>query len=226
MQRRGEVMYEPRQIHIGKVIRDAVVANPQNWGKRAVNTDALLQAVARLFDLLRERKIDYVLVGGIALLNYVEGRNTEDIDLIMALSALEQLPEIKIADRDNDFARGQFGDLQIDILLTQNALFEKIRREYAAVQHFREQGIPTATVEGLLLLKLYALPSLYRLGNFAKVGIYENDVATLMYAYHPAREPLFEELARHLSETDLAELRTIMAEIEQRIARFGKKGKR
>ncbi len=224
-QGQGEEMYEPRQIHIGKVIRDAVVSNPQNWGKGALNTDALLQVVARLFDLLRERKIDYVLVGGIALLNYVEGRNTEDIDLIMALSALEKLPEIKITNRDNDFARGQFGELQIDILLTQNALFEKIQRECVAIQHFHEQDIPTATVEGLLLLKLYALPSLYRLGNFAKVGIYENDIATLMQAYHPAREPLFAELARHLNDTDLAELRTIMAEIEQRIARFGKKRK-
>ena len=219
-------MYEPHQVHIGKVIRDAVTFNPQNWGKNSMNTDSLLQAVMRLFGLLRERKVDYVLVGGVALLNYVEGRNTEDIDLIMALSALEKLPEIKIASGDNDFARGQFGDLQIDILLTQNALFEKVQRKYSTVQHFREQDIPTATVEGLLLLKLYALPSLYRLGNFAKVGIYENDVATLMYAYHPAREPLFEELARYLSETDLAELRTIMVEIEQRIARFRKKVKR
>ncbi len=219
-------MYASSKINIGKVIRDATVFNPQNWQKGTVNTDALLESVAHLFGLLHERKVDYVLVGGIALLNYIEGRNTEDIDLIMALSALEKLPEIKITNRDNDFARGQFDDLQIDILLTQNALFEKIQRKYATVQHFREQDIPTATVEGLLLLKLYALPSLYRVGNFAKVGIYENDVATLMYAYHPAREPLYEELARHLSETDLAELRAIMAEIEQRIVRFEKKEKR
>ncbi len=219
-------MYESSKTNIGKVIRDATVFNPQNWQKGIVNTDALLESVARLFGLLHERKVDYVLVGGIALLNYIEGRNTEDIDLIMALSALEKLPEIKITNRDNDFARSQFDDLQIDILLTQNTLFEKIRRKYTTVQHFREQDIPTATVEGLLLLKLYALPSLYRLGNFAKVGIYENDVATLMYAYHPTREPLFEELAQHLSETDLAELRAIMTEIEQRIVRFGKKKKR
>jgi hypothetical protein len=219
-------MYASSKINIGKVIRDATVFNPQNWQKGTVNTDALLESVAHLFGLLHERKVDYVLVGGIALLNYIKGRNTEDIDLIMALSALEKLPEIKITNRDNDFARGQFDDLQIDILLTQNALFEKIQRKYATVQHFREQDIPTATVEGLLLLKLYALPSLYRVGNFAKVGIYENDVATLMYAYHPAREPLYEELARHLSETDLAELRAIMAEIEQRIVRFEKKEKR
>ncbi len=31
---------------------------------------------------LAERKIEYWLVGGVALLSYVDGRNTQDIDLI------------------------------------------------------------------------------------------------------------------------------------------------
>ena len=39
---------------------------------------SLFQAVDRLFGLLEHRKIAYVLVGGIALLQYVDGRNTED----------------------------------------------------------------------------------------------------------------------------------------------------
>ena len=55
----------------------------------------LSQAVDRLFDLLEQRKVDYLLVGGIALLQYVDGRNTEDIDLIVAVSALERLPEVQ-----------------------------------------------------------------------------------------------------------------------------------
>lgn len=38
--------------------------------------DILIETVSRFFSLLRERQIDYVLVGGIALLQYVEGRNT------------------------------------------------------------------------------------------------------------------------------------------------------
>ncbi len=218
---RERTVYEQKTVHIGKVIRDAVVFNSSNWAKGAVNTDSLLQSVARLFELLRERQIDYVLVGGIALLSYIEGRNTEDIDLIVALPALAELPEIKIASRDADFARGHFDDLKIDLLLTQNRLFDKVRREHVTVRQFKEQAIPTATVEGLLLLKLYALPALYRLGDFAKVGIYENDVAALMHAYRPALAPLLDELAQHLGATDLAELRTIVAEIEQRIARFG-----
>jgi hypothetical protein len=77
-------------------------------------------------------------------------------------------------------------------------------------------------VEGLLLLKLYALPSLYRQGNFARVGLYENDVATLIYSYQPEIEPLLEELTHHLSESDMVAVREIVSEIEQRIDRFGK----
>ena len=208
------------KVYIGKVIQNAVVFNVQNWQGQPMNSDHLLHNVARLFTLLEERKIDYLLVGGIALLQYVEGRNTEDIDLIMALASLKKLPEIKITGRDNNFARGRFDELQIDILLTRNRLFEKVRQRYATRQHFVERDIPCATVEGLLLLKLYALPSLYRQGNFARVGLYENDIATLMFSYRPNLELLFNELAQHLSETDLTAIKEIVTEIEQRLDRF------
>ncbi|HVG07001.1 MAG TPA: hypothetical protein VNM67_04795 [Thermoanaerobaculia bacterium] len=211
---------EAREVHIGKVVRNAVLFN---FGKKrggAVQGDDLLQAVSRLFVLLGERRTDYLLVGGIALLKYVEGRNTEDIDLIMALSSLEKLPEIRIENRDDDFARGFFDGLQIDLLLTSNPLFEKVRRQYATTQRFVEREIPCATVEGLLLLKLYALPSLYRQGNFARVALYEGDIATLMHDYRPPTEPLFEELKEHLSHTDLDSLRKIAGEIQERIERF------
>ncbi len=211
---------EAREVHIGKVVRNAVLFN---FGKKrggSVQGDDLLQAVNRLFVLLGERRTDYLLVGGIALLKYVEGRNTEDIDLIMALSSLEKLPEIQIENRDDDFARGFFDGLQIDLLLTSNPLFEKVRQQYATTQRFVEREIPCATVEGLLLLKLYALPSLYRQGNFARVALYEGDIATLMHDYRPPIEPLFEELKEHLSATDLESLRKIAGEIQERIERF------
>jgi len=58
-------------------------------------------------------------------------------------------------------------------------------------------------VEGLLLLKLYALPSLSRQENFARVGLYENDIATLNHDYRPDLNPLFEELESHLSASDM-----------------------
>ena len=210
------------KVHIGKIVRNAVVFNLKRWHGDALNADSLLQTVSRLFALLRERQIEYVLVGGVALLQYIEGRNTEDIDLIMALPSLKQLPEIRMTSQDANFARGQYEELQLDILLTRNPLFDKIRQNYVAVQHFVEQDIPCATVEGLLLLKLYALPSLYRQGNFARVGLFENDIATLIQAYRPQLEPLLDELAHHVSDTDLSATRDILAEIQQRIERFGR----
>ncbi|MEA3396176.1 MAG: hypothetical protein U9R05_01800, partial [Chloroflexota bacterium] len=161
-----------------------------------------------------------VLVGGIALSHYVEGRNTEDLDLIMALSSLEKLPEIKIASRDMYFVRGEYGELQVDILLTQNPLFKKVQHKYTVTRHFLDRDIPLATVAGLLLLKLYALPSLYRQGNFARVGIYENDIATLIHEYEPDIPSLMQELSSYVSANDWAEIKNIIFEIQQRIERF------
>jgi hypothetical protein len=193
---------------------------PANHQEGLMNSDLLIETVARFFSLLRERQIAYVLVGGIALLQYVEGRNTEDIDLIMAGSAIEQLPELHVETRDADFARGKFSDLRVDVLLTSNPLFDEVRKRYVSVQRFVEQDIPCATVEGLILLKLYALPSLYRQGNFTRVGLYENDVATLLHAHNPPIAPLLDELSLYLSKSDMTQVKQIASEIQQRISRF------
>jgi len=211
------------QLHIGEIIRNAVLFNPENHQERLMNSDLLIETVARFFTLLRERQIEYVLVGGIALLQYVEGRNTEDIDLIMAVSALEQLPELHVETRDADFARGTFNDLKVDVLLTSNPLFDEVRKSYTTRQRFVEEDIPCATVEGLILLKLYALPSLYRQGNFGRVGLYENDVATLLHAHHPPVEPLLDELTLYLNDSDMAQVKQIVNEIQERISRFEKR---
>ena len=184
-----------------------------------MNSD-ILETVSRFFSLLRERQIEYVLVGGIALLQYVEGRNTEDIDLIMTVAALEHLPELRIETRDADFARTRFEDLKVDVLLTSNPLFDQVRKHHTTSKRFVEHDIPCATVEGLVLLKLYALPSLYRQGNFARVGLYENDISTLIYAHKPSLTPLLADLSRYLNETDMAQVGQIVDEIQLRISRF------
>src|SRR5262252_6491447 len=54
--------------------------------------------VAQLFTLLYERRIPYLLVGGIAMLRYIQGRNTEDIDLLMSAPSLPQIHEMAIED--------------------------------------------------------------------------------------------------------------------------------
>jgi predicted nucleotidyltransferase len=213
-----------RRVHIGEVVRNAVLFNPESSRERALNSDKLINTVARFFSALRECQIEYVLVGSIALLQYVEGRNTEDIDLIMALSSLERIPELTVESRDQDFARANFGELRVDVLLTSDPLFDEVRQRYTTTQRFVEQDIPCTTVEGLILLKLYALPSLDRQGDFTRVGLYENDVATLLQAYHPPVEQLLAQLVPYLSEGDMAQVSQIIAEIQQRISRFEGRG--
>ncbi len=207
-------------VQIGDVIRHAVVFNVKNWPGGTMNSDSLIQSVQDFFAVLEKRKIDYVLVGGIAILYYIEGRNTQDLDLLMAVSSLDKLPELKITSQDMYFARANYGELQIDILLTQNPLFKKVHKEYSKVQKFLDRNIPLATVEGLLLLKLYALPSLYRQGNFARVGIYENDIATLLHYYQPDINALLDELSKYVNGTDFEEINDIVADIQKRIKRF------
>jgi len=205
---------------IGSVLCNAVAFDFKNPAEVRMNSDSLISQVEQLFDLFEKREVEYVLAGGIALLTYVEGRNTQDIDLIMALSALEKLPEIEINSQDMYFARGKYRELQIDILLTKNPLFSRVGKEFVTEKQFLERKIRCATVEGLLLLKLYALPSLYRQGSFERVGIYENDIATLLYAYQPKLEPLIAKLEKYLSDTDMKEIGEIISDIQKRIKRF------
>jgi hypothetical protein len=207
-------------VQIGNVIRNAVAFNIKNWLGGSMNSDSLIQSVQDLFSVLEQRKIDYVLVGGIALLHYVEGRNTQDLDLLMSLSSVEKLPELEISSQDMYFVRANYGELDIDVLLTKNPLFKKVHSKYSKQQRFLDRNIPIATVDGLLLLKLYALPSLYRQGNFARVGIYENDIATLFHDYEPDVNNLLSELSNFVSESDLAEIKNILADIQKRIKRF------
>jgi len=205
---------------IGQVIRNAVAFNVNNWLGGEMNSDSLIQSVQNFFTVLEQRKIDYVLVGGIAILHYVEGRNTQDLDLLMAVSSLEKLPELKISSQDMNFVRANYNELQIDILLTKNPLFEKVHRKYSKVEGFLDRKIPLATVDGLLLLKLYALPSLYRQGNFARVGIYENDIATLLHYYPPDMSSLLNELSPYVNENDFAEIKGVVSDVQNRIKRF------
>jgi len=212
-------------FQIGEIIYNAITFDVKNWLGAPMNSDALVQAVQDFFSMLEQRQVDYVLVGGVALLRYVTGRNTQDLDLIMALSSLKKLPELEIASEDANFVRASYGELQIDILLTTNPLFRKVQRQYSTVERLLDRRIPIATVDGLLLLKLYALPSLYRQGDFARVSIYENDIATLLYYYQPNVDGLMDELSRYVSDSDLAEIKAIVVEAQARVSRFKNKSR-
>lgn len=205
---------------IGEIIRNGILFDVKNWETVMQTGDNFFQVVETLFDTLVERNINYLLVGGVALLSYVDGRNTQDIDLILSRAELATLPEISIRDENRDFIRGDFDGLQVDILLTQNKFFKEVDKSFATDRQFGNRMVRCVTVEGLLILKCYALPSLYRQGNFNRASIYENDILLLLLNYSINLESIVNILSNYLLPSDLDEARNILGEIQGRIRRF------
>lgn len=210
---------------LGEILHAAAAVGSDAWdgqSRPATSGDDVSRDLLSLFRLLNERNISYLLVGGVALLRYVKGRNTQDIDLVLSVESLKQLPEIRLSDQNCDFARGRFRSLQVDLRLTRNPLFKQIQEQYAAVHRFHEIDVRTATVEGLILLKLYALVALYRQRDAQRIALYEGDILMLCQKHRPAIDPIFQVLAAHVDTDSLRELKQIVEEIQQRIARMEK----
>jgi hypothetical protein len=100
---------------VGEIIRNGVLFDMKNWGDGSLNPENLPAVVDQLFTLLSERQVEYLLVDGVALLSYVEGRNTQDVDFILSKADLETMPEIALTEENRDFAQGRFQGLQIDL---------------------------------------------------------------------------------------------------------------
>jgi hypothetical protein len=162
---------------IGAIVRDGMLFDPKNWQKLMSSPDLndILATVDRLFATLNEQQIPYVLVGGVAMLGYIQGRNTQDVDLIMA-RADGAAAGILIDSENKDFAQADYEGVRVDLLLSQNKLFKLIQKSYTNLIQFGEHSVVTATPEGLVILKLYALPSLYRQGQFDRAALYETSV--------------------------------------------------
>ena len=216
---------------VAEIVRNAVLFGADAWeggarddGRPSSDSRPNIlptdRDVVELFTLLGARQIPYLLVGGIAMLRYVEGRNTEDIDLLMSLPSVKLLPEISIEEQSEYFIRGRFRSVRVDVLLTANALFAEAQKTFGTTHRFAELDVPTATPEGLILLKLYALPSLYRQGLFDRVSVYEGDIASLLQRHRCDVESLLQRLQPHLEEGDHHELQVIVRDIQARIARF------
>jgi len=172
------------------------------------------------FAQLNKLGIEYVLVGGLALLNYVDGRNTNDVDVIVAMEDIEKLEDFHQDDIDGDFARGKFRSLIVDVLLPRNPLFKMVLQDYAVEGKLDDIPIKIAAPLGLLILKLYALPSLYRQGNFENVALYEADITQLLLRKDVNADEALVLLKNHLSSVDIDELKKIIAEINNRRKRF------
>lgn len=177
------------------------------------------QDAIELFRVLNERQVPYLLVGGMAMLTYVQGRNTKDVDLLMSAAAMNQIPELKIEDRNDCFVKAHFRSVRVDLLLTTNPLFKTVQERFATTHPFEELTVPAATVEGLIVLKLYALPSLYRQLDWDRVSVYEADIKQLLARYKPDTRSLLALVEPHVLPGDIRELRKFIAEEQQRIDR-------
>jgi hypothetical protein len=118
--------------------------------------------------------------------------------------------------QDRDFGRAQFRGVQVDLLLRSNALFDDVAAHDTTTTTFHGGTIPIATREGLLLLKLYALPSLYRNAQLARAALYEADIRMLHQGAIVDDAAILGRLAGHLSPSDIAELARILAEQTER----------
>ncbi|MGE3074190.1 MAG: hypothetical protein AB7N24_13130 [Dehalococcoidia bacterium] len=215
----------PQSRSIGEILRDAEAGRLENIFAEEREPYELIGAAERLFDLLDERGIDYVLVGGIAMLQYVEGRNTRDVDLIVDPKELGSVAEIVIDNRDKDFARARFEGIQVDLLFSANKLFKAVRERHSRDALFGGRSLKCATPQGMLLLKLFALPSLYRQGDTSRAAIYEADIAGLLAGSEADGERALSDLGPHLLTTDIEELRKILDQIGQRRSAFLRQSK-
>jgi hypothetical protein len=213
---------------VAEVLLDAWEAGAHQWtdsplqlceGAAPKPAMPVPQDALDLFRLLAERRAPYLLVGGLAMLTYVNGRNTKDVDLLMSVATLAQIPELVVEEKNDFFARAKFRSVQVDLLLTRNPLFKIVAEKFATKHRFAELEVPAVTVEGLVVLKLYALPSLYRQFDWDRIYLYESDIKLLLARHKPTIEPLFKLLEPHLLPTDIIELRKIVSEEQQRIAK-------
>jgi hypothetical protein len=210
-----------KPLNVGRVLHDAAVFNFSRHRNREsfVNAANIPAEVEAFFDLLEQRSVDFLLVGGLAMLAHIRGRNTDDIDLVISTPDQQRLePEVAIIERESFFAQAQFRGLRIDFLAAENPLFDFAARNYSEARPFdffsRPRVIRCATAPGLLLLKLYALPSLYRQGEICRAKIFESDIGVLLGAV-PETDPnkLLEILGRHgVADSDVRELRNVIAE--------------
>lgn len=206
---------------IASIIRDGLLFDPKNWTRLISTPDInqILETIDRLFQSLNDRKIPYVLVGGVAMLSYIQGRNTQDVDLI--IDRADGVAIGLLIDSENrDFAQASYEGVRVDLLLNRNQLFKKIQKDYVQMIEWGEHSILTATPEGLAILKLYALPSLYCQGHFDRAAIYETDILQLAFNYQLNLEALLKLVKPHVVETDLEELSTIAQDIQGRLRRM------
>jgi hypothetical protein len=199
------------RLAIDEIIENGIAFNL----RREMPMDDIRGEVRALFATLHAAQLDYVLVGGVAMLSYVEVRNTQDVDIIIDSKDLQSI-DWQATIHDRDFGTAHYHGLRVDLLLTTNPLFAYVSQQQRTEIVFDGRAVPCATREGMLLLKLYALPSLYRQGNLVRAALYEADIFGLQQGATIDEAQLLATLSNHLASHDVDELRRILQEQRER----------
>ncbi len=199
---------ETDKICIKDIIYSANAFDIKNWfNNYQMNADNLPKSVDNFLKLLSHHKIDIVIVGGIALLSYMQDRNTQDLDLIISKTDFYKLsPSLKIVESDENFANCETHDgLKVDFLFTDNAIFNYVKKAFCQKRDYQEGSFYIATVEGLVLMKLYAWADLRFNGSLfddkyllTKSLRYKNDIEVLLLNYEIDLVPLERILKKNL----------------------------
>ncbi len=205
-------------VHIGQVIRNGVEYDPKNWKPGFEMAETLPTAVVDLLRELSKRESPFAIAGGIAMLAHVPGRNTQDLDLVMSPSDLLAIEGITSREASTDFLLADYRGLRVDVLSAKNKLFANVLRSHVALTEFVEGTFPCVTPVGMAILKLFALPSLYRQGDTTRIRIYESDVLGLLDAFDIDDTEILRAIEPHLLASDADELRRLVAELRVRIA--------
>lgn len=208
-----------RPLGIDETILNGVAFDPKNWRAGVATADRVPKAAANLLNSLSRRDVVFAIAGGIAMQAHIDGRNTQDLDLLLAPSELASISGFRVVEQSGDFVLGSFGGLRVDVLVTSNGLFSRILGAYVSRQQFAEGEFPVVTPQGMVILKLYALPSLYRQGEATRIAIYEGDIYALLSAYEIDDAIAIRELRPFVLASDIKELQRILQETRERIAR-------
>lgn len=175
-----------------------------------------LQTTAEVLALLNERQADYVVVGGVALQQYLPERRTKDLDMIMPISEVKRFPEIRFVRRFVHFAHGFYHEMPVDALLTSSPIFETVRCHHQVVASFRGLPMRCVSVEGMYLLKVYALSSTHQKSLWHKLDQAEADLLGLLLHYPMRLEPFADQLAAYLPTHEVTYLReTLLPDLYQ-----------
>lgn len=197
----------------------------RDWASRGISSDSAITPLdaLELFQRLRERGIDYLVVGEQAMNAYLGSRNTRDADVLMSADAITGIAELRIRERTDFFCSGQFRGIRVVIYSTTNPFFEDMRQQCATTITIGGAQIPAATPDALVALNLYATHLVSRQREFYRTERYEVNIIALLARHRCSHETILSLLTPHVPEQYLEEVGDTLESCAKHAARMRKR---